>query len=158
MNRNYFNAPAFEGVDSIQNMIIKIVCNEYNINPELIKIKNRSRILAEPRKVISKLLQDYCELTTKAISYKAGYSRVGKPGDHSSVITGINVVNGLIKYNKTFEKFYNNIERRIIPLLTIRHKVRDLHSTDSNPCTIKKFIRLRPSEKIKYMNDLNRIR
>lgn len=98
--------------DTKTDIIVSVICEHFNIPPDLVKSKYRKREVVEARQVIMYFLKLKTKLSLKAIGEIMG----GR--DHSTVIYGCQVVEDIMHTNNKFKKDMLAIQQLLINVNT----------------------------------------
>lgn len=98
-----YNVEEEVSLDKIQ----KVVCNYFELSPEVIVSKSRKRNIVQARQIAMYLGRSLTKTSLAAIGESIG----GK--DHATVLHACNTVNDLIETDKTFKQYVNDIEKML---------------------------------------------
>lgn len=103
INRLVKNTKREISIDYIQ----KVVCDYFNMPPELIKSKTRKREIVQARQIAMYFAKSFTKSSLATIGSQIG----GK--DHATVLHACKQVNNLIDTDKRFKCFIDDIEKKI---------------------------------------------
>ena len=87
--------------------IQKVVCDYFNITLEQLHSKSRKRSIVQARQLAMYFAKAYTKSSMAAIGLQCGNK------DHSTVLHACRTVKNLYDTDKTFKKYYTDIERKI---------------------------------------------
>lgn len=103
MKKPYFVYP---GLLSIEEMIIQVVCSDFQVNPHMVKSKDKTKPLPQVRQAICYFMKSFTEYSLEEIGRPFGYT-------HAGVIHCITTTNNDIETNPKHRDKINCLNKKI---------------------------------------------